>query len=231
MKKTLLLISAMSITLLSNAQNVWTGTTIPTTTVPGKVGIGTTTLDAKLNIKTNGEVLSFPTPTPYVPALNIYQHTGLSGNATSQNLVGVYSVHNPWPGTSTTSLLFGINSYETRIGNKLRIGATQASAPYNNYALSVDGDIIAKKIVVQVSNWADYVFADDYVLRPLNEVESFIKENKHLPEVPSEKEIVEKGLDLNEMNTILMKKVEELTLYMIEQDKKIKELEAKIITK
>ena len=67
----------------------------------------------------------------------------------------------------------------------------------------------------------------DYNLRSINEVESFIKENNHLPEVPSAAAMKQNGVDLSEMNMTLLKKVEELTLYMIAQNKKIEALEKK----
>ena len=100
--------------------------------------------------------------------------------------------------------------------------------------LDVNGTIRAKEIKV-ATGWADYVFHKNYPLKSLSEVEKFITENKHLPNVPTEKEVKEKGVNLGEMNKILLEKVEELTLYMIEQNKKIEsqnkrieELEKKI---
>ena len=71
----------------------------------------------------------------------------------------------------------------------------------------------------------DYVFAEDYKLKSLQEVEDYIKENKHLPEIPSAKEIEKNGLMLAEMNMNLLKKMEEMTLYIIEQNKRIEKLE------
>ena len=76
-------------------------------------------------------------------------------------------------------------------------------------------------------NWPDYVFEEDYTLRPLSEVEAFIAANNHLPDVPSQTEIETNGAELGEMNRILLQKIEELTLYIIEQDKRIQELENK----
>ncbi|MNL17066.1 hypothetical protein D3C87_1381380 [compost metagenome] len=67
----------------------------------------------------------------------------------------------------------------------------------------------------------DYVFAEDYKLKSLQEIEDYIKENKHLPEIPSAKEIEKNGLMLAEMNMNLLKKIEEMTLYMIEMKKEI----------
>ena len=76
--------------------------------------------------------------------------------------------------------------------------------------------------------WADYVFEEDYQLRPLSEVSDFIKENKHLPEIPSAKEVSEQGYNQTEINAKLLQKIEELTLYMIELEQKNKELTKKV---
>lgn len=84
--------------------------------------------------------------------------------------------------------------------------------------------------VVKIGNWSieapDYVFEHDYDLRPLDQVAEYVTENKHLPEVPSAQEMKQNGVDLAEMNMALLKKVEELTLYAIDQEKRLSELEA-----
>jgi hypothetical protein len=72
--------------------------------------------------------------------------------------------------------------------------------------------------------WPDYVFNDDYVLMELSQLKSFINENQHLPNVPSKDEVAMEGVDLGEMTTVLLQKIEELTLYIIKQDEQIKEL-------
>lgn len=95
------------------------------------------------------------------------------------------------------------------------------------------GIITSKKIhcsevTVDVNIPADYVFKSDYKLMSLKEVEQFVKTNSHLPEIPSANEIKEKGFNVGEMQNKLLQKVEELTLYIIEQDKKIKLLEEKL---
>lgn len=94
--------------------------------------------------------------------------------------------------------------------------------------LSVNGTVTAKKIKITASGWADFVFEPDYTLPPLAEVEKFIAKNKHLPNVPSAAEVEKDGVDLGEMNKILLQKVEELTLHMIQQQKEIEELKAMI---
>lgn len=75
---------------------------------------------------------------------------------------------------------------------------------------------------------ADFVFADDYCLRPLSEVQSFIQENRHLPEIQSAVEMQQNGVSVNELQFQLLQKIEELTLYIIEQDKQIQELQQKV---
>lgn len=85
--------------------------------------------------------------------------------------------------------------------------------------LSVNGKIRAQEIKVETDNWPDYVFENDYTPTSLADIESYIKVNKHLPEIPSAKEISENGLNVGEMNAKLLKKIEELTLHMIELKK------------
>ncbi len=93
-----------------------------------------------------------------------------------------------------------------------------------NSKLTVAGDINSQEVTVTVDAGADFVFEKNYELPKLGELENFLKENKHLPQIPSEKEMLEKGLTLGEMNIKLLQKIEELTLYTIDQDKQIKEL-------
>ncbi|XOV68615.1 MAG: hypothetical protein ACFHU9_05430 [Fluviicola sp.] len=94
--------------------------------------------------------------------------------------------------------------------------------------LNDDGTLRSRAVKVNVYQWPDYVFEPSYKLADLKQVEEYIEENGHLPNVPSAEELTEEGLDLYEMNKILMEKVEELTLYVIEQNKKIEELEEKL---
>ncbi|WP_461630288.1 hypothetical protein [Labilibaculum euxinus] len=88
----------------------------------------------------------------------------------------------------------------------------------NSYMLAVNGTIRAKEIKVE-ANWADFVFKGDYSLRNLTEVEEFIIENGHLPDIPTEKEVKAEGISLGEMNSKLLQKIEELTLYAIQLKK------------
>ncbi|PXY01809.1 hypothetical protein DF185_03945 [Marinifilum breve] len=91
----------------------------------------------------------------------------------------------------------------------------------STHKLAVNGTIGAREIKVEASAWSDFVFEKDYRLKDLKEVESFIEENKHLPDIPSEKEVLENGIAVSEMNAKLLQKIEELTLYTIEQQKQL----------
>jgi len=77
-------------------------------------------------------------------------------------------------------------------------------------------------------DWADYVFADDYKLMPLNKVAEYVKANNHLPDVPSAEDVKKEGIDLGSMDAKLLQKIEELTLYVIQQDKRIDEMQKKL---
>ena len=93
--------------------------------------------------------------------------------------------------------------------------------------LSVNGEVLAKSVRVSTSSsyWPDYVFGEDYEMMSLPELEAYVKDNRHLPGVPSAKEIGEQGdVDLGEMNVLLLEKVEELTRYVIELQKQIDEM-------
>lgn len=95
--------------------------------------------------------------------------------------------------------------------------------------LAVEGTIAARRIKVTQNNpWPDYVFGEDYTLTPLYETEKYVKEYRHLPNMPSAKEVAENGIDLGEMNRKLLEKMEEMTLHMIRMQKKIDELESKM---
>jgi hypothetical protein len=102
------------------------------------------------------------------------------------------------------------------------IGTSNFTDGAETYRLSVKGKVRAEEVKVY-NTWADYVFAKNYDLKPLKEVENYITTNGHLPNVPSAKEITEKGLELGEMAKIQQEKIEELTLYLIQQNKEIED--------
>ncbi|MBB6502646.1 hypothetical protein [Pedobacter cryoconitis] len=97
-----------------------------------------------------------------------------------------------------------------------------------NAKFLVNGNILATSIKVQNQVWPDYVFEPAYEKLTLPELEKFIQTNKHLPEIPSAKVVAKDGVDLGDMNAKLLKKIEELTLYMIEQQKMIQSLKDRV---
>jgi hypothetical protein len=120
---------------------------------------------------------------------------------------------------------FSVDSYEGRV----KIGDVQTQ--YDGYKLYVEQGILTEKVKVAVKDskdWYDNVFAPDYQLLSLQKLEKFIQENKHLPDVPSTEEVMANGLDLGKMNATLLKKVEELTLYMISMKKELDETKASL---
>ncbi len=112
------------------------------------------------------------------------------------------------------------------VNGKLAIGTNHVP---NDYHLAVKGNIIAEKVLVKLQeNWPDYVFDQNYSLRSLYDIESYILSHKHLPNIPSAKEIKEEGVDVGTMNAKLLEKIEELTLYMIQLKKENEALKYRI---
>jgi hypothetical protein len=114
------------------------------------------------------------------------------------------------------------------IDNDGNVGIGTTSVNDVNYKLFVEGSIRTRKVRVDALTWADYVFQPSYNLRPLKEVEQFIQKNSHLPDVPSAAEVEKEGIDLGDNQAVLLRKIEELTLYIIEQNKRLEEQEKRI---
>lgn len=142
-----------------------------------------------------------------------------SGPSTS----GTIFYYQPYHGTSVPNMI-------VRNDGKVVIG-TSVGTP-GSYRLYVQDGILTEKLKVanhtDAANWSDFVFDADYELMPLAKVESFVKKNKHLPEIPSASEVANDGIDVMEMDAKLLQKIEELTLYVIQQQKEIENLKKQI---
>jgi hypothetical protein len=152
------------------------------------------------------------------------------GGASNGKLVSVF---NMWNANSPTDFEHKIQIHTDGIsyfnGGKVGIGISNPdvtlSATPAEELLSVNGTIHAKEVKVSLDGLADYVFHPTYKLMPLPEVEQYVKTNSHLPEIPSATEVSKNGMSMGEMQNKLLQKVEELTLYVIEQQKRIEQLE------
>lgn len=125
--------------------------------------------------------------------------------------------------TNQADIVLRSSSDSYLLSGNLAIGSTTAYG----YRLAVNGAAIFTSARVKLfAHWPDYVFKKEYKLMPLAELESFIQKNSHLPEIPCEAEVKKDGLDLGSNQAALLKKIEELTLYIIDQNKRIEKLEA-----
>lgn len=136
---------------------------------------------------------------------------GYMSHQTDKSLSGLYFTN--YGDSEVLSSLF------IKRGGNVGIGFTN---PQNK--LDVNGTIHSKKVKVDMNGWSDFVFKKEYELPTLEEVEKHINENGHLKDIPSEEEVLKDGINLGEMNSKLLQKIEELTLYSIEQNKEIKDL-------
>jgi hypothetical protein len=197
----------------TGATTNWAGYFLQNVYMGGSVGVGTTTLsDSKFSVQQTG------TTTTTAKFLNTSKGPNIS-----------------WVHFGTTGdwyLRSSANAGKVVIQDQnanatVCIGSNVAAT---GYKLSVAGKVICTELKVLLqANWPDYVFAKDYKLMPLNQLEEYISTNNHLPDVPSAKEMDEKnGIEVGEMQTLLVKKLEEANLYILQLNKRVSELESKL---
>ena len=181
----------------------------------GYIGIGTTTPDRQLTVQ---------------------GHVNIGGTTNGQ--MWVRHINGKAPTTTSNDNLYlnYSNGKDVYVGGSSTISGSDLFIPKGNvgigttntkgYDLAIAGKAVAEEVVVKLqSAWPDYVFENVYELPTLEEVEKQIKDKGHLSNIPSAEEVEKNGVELGEMNKKLLEKIEELTLYTIEQEKRIKELE------
>ncbi len=177
----------------------------------GNIGVGTEEPEVKLHVNGSVRVMALETSNISSTIKRITLTDGKGNIEASENLL------------INDNKAIGIGlSGTSEIGN--------FATNYNDAKLYVNGGIMATELWVKLlTEWSDFVFADNYKLRPLHEVESYIKEHKHLPDIPSAGEVAEEGINVGQMDAKLLQKIEELTLYVIKQQKQIDEQQKLII--
>jgi hypothetical protein len=177
----------------------------------GNFGIGTTAPSEKLDVKGNVKVANLSNGgCPYITfsTENNQGIIGRSWNIQAQAVSGG-----------------GLLNFKTGVGPTdpicMQLDAIDRS-------VKIDGKLTAKEIQVKQNVWADFVFKPDYKLKKLNDVESYINANNHLPEIPTAYEVQKNGVNVGEMQSKLLQKVEELTLYLIEQQKQMAKQQTQI---
>lgn len=140
--------------------------------------------------------------------INNYQ----ADNALVQSMDLTFSTSNGWEQSQL------IERLRIKSNGDVGIGVSDPKG----YKLAVGGSMIAESIKVKtLSTWPDYVFYQDYELPSLKEIKEFIRHNRHLPDLPSADDVDSNGIDVGEMNAKLLRKIEELTLYLIDQNERL----------
>ena len=191
----------------------------------GDVGIGTTNPANKFEVfKDSGNeiIAQFRTQDGII---NIAAAGSTTGNSSYGNFISSRNSDNTAYEDIGLKTASGNPQLLVKTDGSVGVGTTHTFG----YKLAVNGTIGSTEVKVEnTSAWPDFVFEKDYDLRTLKELEEHITEKGHLPEIPSEEEITENGINLGEMNAKLLQKIEELTLYLIEQNKEIKELKKEV---
>jgi hypothetical protein len=187
---------------------------VTTSTTTNNLNVTTSTTTSDLNVSGTTTTGSF-TLTSNTPAIgDILKCTSINGDA--EWFTAPESNPSPWLACGSD-----IHFSEGNVG----IGTTNT----HGYQLAVYGKILTEEVMVKHPvNWPDYVFHNNYKLTDLKELEKFVNQNHHLPEIPSEKEVSENGIELAKMNGLLLKKIEELTLYLIEQQKQLEMVQERL---
>jgi len=188
-----------------------------------QVGIGTHSPNSALTVRSSGasDIVDIATnnlSNCWLQVGNLTAHVNLGvGQATAY----------PYIWSSNGVFFIGDDGAPTIYVNGMHNGSVGiGTLDTKGYMFAVNGNAVFNKVVVKAYPWSDYVFDPGYRLKPLKEVEQYIHENKHLPDVPSAAEVEKDGVDVGGNQAVLLKKIEELTLYVIEQQKEIERLKS-----
>ena len=193
----------------------------------GNVGIGgTNTNGYKLHVDGQQRINS-GTETSNLLNLNAWISNSTKYKGSMLNFTtatdGTYGHFKFIEANDANGLKFSLNSQ----GNVYAAGTVGIGTTHPDYKLAIAGKAIMEEVRVELqANWPDYVFSPDYSLASLNDLEAYISDNGHLPNIPSADEVAENGIMLGEMNAKLLEKIEELTLHLIEKDKEISAINA-----
>lgn len=242
MKKTILLFAAVVLVKLSVAQWSTSGTSVYTTNNSARVGIGTgSTLNAELEVKrdqasaTMTRVRNLSSSAGAIARFQLDSYTTNSSQYSDlvQNSGSPY--YRFWVGSAVTNVYFDGPKFAWRnaAGTTTWVTLTNTgsmgigTATTGSFKLAVEGTIGTREIkVTSTTPWPDYVFKPGYRLPKLSDLENYILTHRHLPGIPSAEEVEQSGgVALGEMNRKLLEKVEELTLHIIELNKRIDQLE------
>lgn len=228
----LLLISGLLLSASLSAQNTFPGS--------GNVGIGTNSPSTLLHVNgmflTSGGAANLDHADPSRSTLGFLANSGamLMGWNRYAGAGETDFIANKGPGGAGGFAFYDHDNYnnETQLMWIRGDGNVSIGTPDpRGYKLAVNGTIRSKEIKVEAGPWPDYVFKTAYKLRSIKDIKAYISQNGHLPEVPSAEEVAKEGIGLGEMNSKLLKKVEELTIYIIQQNDRIEKMEVMLSKK
>jgi hypothetical protein len=229
MKKVNLLFAFLCIVHFANAQWAFNGNDIYNTNT-GNVGVGTQTPQAKLDVTGQALFLS-GIHRIYISEFTAFDplRAGIRNN--SGHLVinakdsGILYLNRDVNAETRIQSTVGANTIDIAVFKSNGTVGIGTANP-GSFKLAVEGKIGAREVRVTNANpWPDYVFNNNYQLKTLYSLETYIRQNNHLPNIPSAQEVKDNGIELGNMNGKLLEKIEELTLYIIELNKKIDKLE------
>lgn len=186
-----------------------------TVSAGGNVGVGT--VPSNMRLEVNGIIRS--------TAPVVFFGPGTATDVSTTLKRGLY-VDNGVSSAWELLTLQNANGVQLKVTGDGNVGIGTLNP--KNYKLAVEGTIGARRVKVTQESWADFVFHPDYQLPALPDVAGYIEKNAHLPGIPTEKEVKENGVDLGEMNKLLLQRIEEQMLYIIQLNKQVQELSQQV---